>query len=127
MFKLFFDGCSKGNPGKCGAGAVIYKDDQEVWSDSKFVGINTNNYAEYSGLLLGLEKAIDMGITELDVYGDSMLVIRQMKGEYKVNSPNIKPIYDKTKEVSRKFQKISFKHVYRVKNARADELSNEAI
>jgi ribonuclease HI len=75
-FKLKFDGCSKSNPGISGAGAVIYKDDEELWGDNFFVGLSaTNNHAEYAGLILGLEKAIQINIKRLIVEGDSLLVI----------------------------------------------------
>ena len=88
MHTLYFDGCSKGNPGMAGAGAVIY-DEQliEVWSTAHFVGNHsTNNEAEYTGLLIGLRKSVDLGIDHLLVRGDSQLIIRQLKGEYKVKS-----------------------------------------
>ena len=124
MYSLYFDGCSKGNPGKAGAGFVIYLDDVEVASGSKYLGKQTNNVAEYSGLILGLQKAFELGIVNLNVYGDSMLVIKQMMGKYKVNSPSIKPYYEKAKEIK---INATFSHIYREKNARADELANQAL
>lgn len=124
MYSLYFDGCSKGNPGKAGAGFVIYLDDVEVASGSKYLGKQTNNVAEYSGLILGLQKAFELGIVDLNVYGDSMLVIKQMMGKYKVNSPSIKPYYEKAKEIK---INATFSHIYREKNARADELANQAL
>jgi len=124
MYSLYFDGCSKGNPGKAGAGFVIYHDDIEIASGNKYLGRQTNNVAEYSGLILGLQKAFELGITMLDVYGDSMLVIKQMSGKYKVNSPSIKPYYEKAKEIK---INATFTHVYRHKNARADNLANQSL
>ena len=124
MYSLYFDGCSKGNPGKAGAGFVIYLDDVEVASGSKYLGKQTNNVAEYSGLILGLQKAFELGIVNLNVYGDSMLIIKQMMGKYKVNSPSIKPYYEKAKEIK---INATFSHIYREKNARADELANQAL
>ena len=124
MYSLYFDGCSKGNPGRAGAGFVIYQNDVEVASGSRYLGKQTNNVAEYSGLILGLQKAVEMGITDLNVYGDSMLVIKQMMGKYKVNSPSIKPYYEKAKEIK---INATFAHIYRDKNARADELANQAL
>jgi probable phosphoglycerate mutase len=83
-YRLQFDGCCKGNPGIGGAGAVLYENDQEIWSHSEWVGDKTtNNIAEYHGLLLGLKESIQRGIDCLTVQGDSLLIIRQMKGEYK--------------------------------------------
>jgi ribonuclease HI len=124
-FSLYFDGCSKGNPGPAGAGAVIYYDNHEIWSDSIFVGNKeTNNIAEYSGLILGLNKAIQLDIKNLLVFGDSQLVINQMNGVYKVKSENMKPLYNTALEKSKFFSNINFEHVYRNDNKRADELSN---
>ena len=127
-YKLQFDGCSKNNPGLAGAGAVIYKNGIEIWADHLFVGTNnTNNYAEYSGLLFGLEKAIELNIKALHIEGDSLLVINQMTGKYKCNSPNLIEPHNKAKELAAKFESINFVHIFRNKNARADELSNQAV
>jgi ribonuclease HI len=127
-YTLYFDGCSKGNPGLSGAGAVIYLNNDELWYDSKFISKNqTNNYAEYSGLVLGLKEAVKLKIKRLNVKGDSLLVIKQMQGKYKVNSPNIIPLFDEAKKLSGNFDFIQFAHVYREHNKRADELSNLAL
>lgn len=127
-YKLQFDGCSKSNPGIAGAGAVIYKFNKEISSKIQFVGNNaTNNAAEYTGLIIGLKEAIKSGIKELTVEGDSMLVIKQMKGEYKVKSGNLIDLYNEAKLLEKEFNYISFKHIYRENNKRADELSNLAI
>jgi len=127
-YVLFFDGCSKGNPGLAGAGAVIYKNGTEIYNESIFVGLKeTNNKAEYTGLLIGLTEAIRRNIKTLKVKGDSELVIKQMKGQYKVSSPNIQGIYQDAKKLQKQFHKISFEHVYREHNKRADELSNQGI
>jgi len=125
QFVMYFDGCSKGNPGEAGAGAVIYKNGEEIWSNAVFVGDKeTNNVAEYTGLLIGLNQAVTLGIKELHVKGDSLLVIKQMRGEYKVSSESIKTQYKLAKTITKKIPKIEFKHVYREFNKRADELSN---
>jgi len=127
-YKLQFDGCSKDNPGIAGAGAVIYKFNEEISSKIKFVGNNsTNNVAEYTGLIIGLKEAITLGIKRLMVEGDSMLVIKQMNGEYKVKSTNLIDLYNQANDLSKQFDKIYFKHIYRENNKRADELSNLAI
>jgi ribonuclease HI len=127
-YKLFFDGASKGNPGLAGAGAVIYHCEEEIWHGHKFIGEKaTNNQAEYSGLIIGLNKAIELNINSLSVNGDSLLVINQMTGKYKCHSENLLPLYNTAKELSKKFQYIQFQHVYRNFNKRADELSNIAI
>jgi ribonuclease HI len=127
-YTLYFDGCSKGNPGKAGAGYVIYKGDDEITCKSVYVGDKeTNNKAEYTGLYEGLIYAVENNIVCLDVKGDSNLVIKQIKGEYKVKSENIQTIYKNTKELCSQFEQITFEHVYRKDNKRADELANLAL
>lgn len=127
-YKLQFDGCSKANPGIAGAGAVIYKFNKEISAKIQFVGNNeTNNVAEYTGLIIGLKEAIKLGIKEIYVEGDSMLVIKQMKGEYKVKSTNLIDLYNEAKFLEKDFEYISYSHIYRENNQRADELSNLAI
>jgi len=127
-FVMNFDGCSKGNPGISGCGAVIYCLDDEIWSGTLFVGDkSTNNQSEYNGLLLGLQQAINMNIKKLLVKGDSLLVINQMTGKYKCNSENIFGLYEKAKELEKHFVQIHYLHVLRNLNKRADELSNDAI
>jgi len=127
-FIMNFDGCSKGNPGLSGAGAVIYSLNDEIWSGSLFLGKNaTNNQAEYTGLIFGLQQALDMNIKTLTVKGDSQLVINQMLGKYKCNSENIIELHKTAKELEKNFEKIYFVHVLRNNNKRADELSNDAV
>ena len=127
-YKLQFDGASRGNPGIAGAGAVIYKFNKEISTKIQFVGNNaTNNVAEYTGLIIGLKEAINMNITTITVEGDSMLVIKQMKGEYKVKSTNLLNLYCEAKLLEKNFDFITFTHIYRENNKRADELSNLAI
>ena len=127
-YTLFFDGCSKGNPGKAGAGAVLYNNDTEVWCRAHYIGDKqTNNYAEYMGLIIGLEEAVKQNIKSLIVKGDSLLVIRQMKGEYKVKSENILELYKTAEQLAKRISTIEFIHVYRKNNKRADALSNEAL
>jgi len=139
-YTLYFDGSSKSNPGLAGAGAVLYdENNNEIWCVSKKVGDKeTNNYAEYYALVIGLEECLQRSIQQsiqqknlkhLIVKGDSLLVIKQMKGEYKVKSENLLSLYKKAKELQEELQKeldscIEFIHVYRSENKRADELSN---
>lgn len=126
-FTLNFDGASKGNPGLAGAGAVIYKNGEEIWSSRKFVGYKTNNQAEYLALILGLEGALTLGIKSLSVLGDSLLVINQVNGVYKVKSESLQELYKETQALKPQFDYIEFNHVYREYNKRADELSNLAL
>lgn len=125
---LKFDGCSKGNPGPAGAGAVLYYNDVEVWSGKKFVGVKeTNNCAEYCGLILGLQEAVKRNIRGLKVFGDSLLVVKQMNGEYKLKSEKLYPLYHEAKKLEATFDTIVYEHIYREFNGRADELSNSAL
>jgi ribonuclease HI len=127
-YSLNFDGCSKGNPGKAAAGAVIYKNNIEIYSISIFVGEKeTNNVAEYTGLLIGLQEANKLGIKHLAVKGDSQLVIKQMNGEYQVKAPTLLKLFQKTKQLQKLFTEITFAHVYRTENKRADELANQGL
>ena len=127
-YTLFFDGCSKGNPGKAGAGAVIYRNQIEIYSQSSFVGNKTtNNVAEYSALIMGLEKAVGLNINRIHVKGDSMLAIKQLRGEFKVNSPSITPLFQRAKQLEKQISKVTYEHVYREYNKRADELANEGL
>jgi ribonuclease HI len=127
-YVLFFDGCCKGNPGPGGAGAVIYNNGVEIWADCAFVGKKvTNNIAEYTGLIVGLKQAAKVGIKNLAVNGDSQLVIKQMNGVYKVSSENLIELYKTAKQLEKLFDIISYNHVYRKDNKRADALSNDGL
>lgn len=124
-YELYFDGCSKGNPGCAGAGFAIYKNKEEIEARASFVGKReTNNTAEYTGLILGLDEALKHNIKILHVKGDSMLVIKQMRGEYKVKAENMIFLFNQAKNLEKCFDKIHYTHVYREFNKRADELSN---
>lgn len=129
---LYFDGCSKSNPGHAGAGYVIYETNNQTSSekacDAVYIGPKiTNNVAEYSGLFFGLQKAIDLQIKIITVKGDSLLVIKQMRGEYQVKSPNLLDLHQKCKQLMQQFEHIEFVHVLRHLNQRADALSNEGV
>lgn len=126
-FTLNFDGASKGNPGLSGAGMVIYRNNEEIWSSCKFVGCKTNNQAEYSALIFGLKGALSLGIKTLSVLGDSLLVINQVNNVYKVKSPILHELYKEAQSLKTQFDYIEFNHVYREYNKRADELSNLAL
>ena len=129
MYSLYFDGASRSNPGPASYGGVIYKDNIECYTYKKYIGVTTNNVAEYQGLLNGLLLAVEKGIVDLEIYGDSKLVIEQVKGNWRVKSAHLKPFHTKicTLLASKPFETITFQHVYRVNNKRADELANEAL
>jgi ribonuclease HI len=125
-YVLHFDGCADPNPGNTSCGAVVYLNDQEVWSKGKYLkSVQTNNYAEYYGLLIGLKCCLNSNIKKLLVKGDSQLVINQMNGLYNVKSDNLKEIHTKCKEYAEKFDKIIFTWIPREENKRADELANQ--
>ena len=127
-YLLRFDGACRGNPGKSSAGAVLYKNNEEIWTKSMYLGDNfTNNIAEYFSLLLGLEEVVNRHILHLDVQGDSLLVINQINGKWKVKNENLKKLYQKAKYFEKKFNYITFTHIYREGNKRADELANQAL
>ena len=123
-----FDGGSRGNPGPCGIGAVIYKNNKEEATVSKYIsGKHSNNFAEYTAFIEGLKKALEMKITHLYVEGDSKLVINQCNGKYKVNSPNLQSLNAKAKHLCNQFTYITLHHVKRNHNKRADQLANMAM
>ena len=129
---LMFDGGSRGNPGISGCGYVICSsvevEEPPLISGSEYLGDKqTNNYAEYSGLIKGLEAALSQGLTNLKIEGDSILVIKQMLGEWKVKSPNIQPLYSKAKSLLSQIKTYSLTHIPRAKNKQADALANEAM
>lgn len=125
MATLYFDGCSKGNPGPSGSGALI-KDENIVWRDFEYVGNTTNNVAEYKGLILGLKQLKFLNITKVIVKGDSMLVINQMNGKYKVNAPHLLPLYNEAKQLIQDID-VTFIYIPRHLNKEADYLSNQGV
>ena len=128
QYKLTFDGGSRGNPGLCGIGYVIYKNDNIIYKNGAIISeYNTNNFAEYSALIAGLKKAIELNIKSLQVYGDSQLIIKQLNGVYSVKSNNIKDLFLTATLLKESFQQINFKHIYRDKNKLADALANQAM
>lgn len=126
--KLYTDGASRGNPGEAGAGAVLYdKGNQELLSASRYLGVCTNNVAEYQALLIGLEQALQFGCSELEIFLDSELIVRQIEGRYKVKNENLKPLYQKVQSELSRLKKWSISHVARAQNCRADSLANKGI
>lgn len=122
------DGASRGNPGPAGAGALIADTGgRPVRKLRKFLGTATNNFAEYSALIIALEAASTMGAEEVRVHADSELMVKQVNGVYRVKSPDLKPLYDQVMSLLKHFRKYKVSHVYRDKNAEADRLANEAI
>jgi ribonuclease HI len=122
------DGGARGNPGPAGYGALIQDDQGMVLAElSEFLGIRTNNYAEYSGLLGCLQYALDHGHRRLRVVSDSELMVKQIQGKYKVNSPDLKPLWQEAKNRIAKLEAFEISHALRHKNKDADRLANEAM
>jgi probable phosphoglycerate mutase len=122
------DGGARGNPGPAGYGAFIQSADGSVLAElSEFLGIRTNNFAEYSGLLGCLQFALDRGYPRLRVVSDSELMVKQIQGKYKVKSPDLKPLYDEARRRIAKLEKFEITHALRHKNKDADRLANEAM
>jgi len=126
---LYFDGCSKGNPGPAGSGALIKNqqtNEQTLWSGSEYIGNTTNNVAEYKGLILGLKQLKYLNINKVIVKGDSMLVINHMTGKYKVNAPHLIPLYNEAKELIKDID-VTFLYIPRLQNKEADQLANDGL
>ena len=128
---MYTDGGSRGNPGPAGAGAAIFKDGKEVAHVSKFLGTRTNNWAEYEALILALEKTAAVFKRPLErvlVRMDSELIVKQMKGEYRVKDPELKKQYARVQAlIAQHHFGVRFEHVRREQNTRADELANDAM
>jgi len=130
MNKGFFDGACRGNPGMIGMGAVIYFDADNSHEEFKLCFMEdrgTNNEAEYKALIALLNRAIELNIADLHIYGDSKLVIEQMNGNWKVKQPNIKVLHRAASKLISKFNTVTFNHILRKANNIADKLANKAL
>ncbi len=127
-FTAHCDGGSRGNPGPSGYGAVVEDaQGQVVVRLSRFLGPQTNNYAEYSGLLAVLEWALANGAKRLRVVSDSELMVKQMKGQYKVKSPGLIPLWQEARRLAGRLEGFEIGHTLRGGNKEADRLANEAM
>jgi probable phosphoglycerate mutase len=125
---LYADGGARGNPGPAGSGAVLLDEQGRVIAElRRSLGHATNNVAEYTGLIIGLEEALRRGIDELDVRMDSLLVVQQMNGLWKIKHPGLKPLALRAGELLARFPRRTIKHVPRELNSLADALVNRAI
>ena len=124
--QVWIDGASSGNPGPSGAGVVIKRDGELIGSWSKHLGKTTNNVAEYQGLILALEKALEMELSSIIVHTDSELMHRQMTGRYKVKTPHIVDLFQKVQLLKARFDFFKIVHIPREQNKEADKLARAA-
>ena len=122
------DGAARGNPGPAGIGSVVVGEDGEVLAEvAEGIGETTNNVAEYKAAIAGLERAAEIGASEVLLRSDSHLLIEQMKGNYRVKHPNLKPLHAEVARLARSFDRVAYEHVRRERNAHADRLANDGV
>lgn len=125
---IFADGGSRGNPGPAASGAVLTDESGDVLREvGTFLGVTTNNVAEWTGLITGLEAALELGATDVVVRMDSELVVKQLSGAYRVKHPNLVPLHARAKTLLRKFSHADIAHVPRKANAAADAVVNQTL
>lgn len=124
---LYFDGASRGNPGPSGIGWVLEAEGRIVAEHGEQIGRATNNQAEWEALIAGIEAAQSHGLNELDIRGDSELIVKQLRGEYDTNDPQLRECRARARELLTGLDSWSVTHVPRGLNDRADELANEAL
>lgn len=125
---LFADGGSRGNPGPAASGAVIFDESGILLREvGTYLGVATNNVAEWTGLLTGLEAALDLGVDDIAVRLDSELVVKQITGVYRVKHEGLIPLHAKAKVLLRKFARVDVQHVRRKLNAAADAIVNQVL
>jgi ribonuclease HI len=125
---VYVDGGARGNPGPAGIGALVTDEDgNELTRSNAYIGVATNNTAEYRALLLGLEQARALGAREVAIVNDSELVARQLSGQYRVKSPDLRPLHEQAHEALAGFERWSIRSVPRTQNEIADLLVNDAI
>jgi ribonuclease HI len=125
--QIYTDGGARGNPGPAGIGVVVWDGNNLVGRHKKYIGVATNNQAEYKAVILALEEAKKIGVEELEFFLDSELVVKQLRQEYKVKDKELAPLFVQAWNLGFSFKKITYTHVPREKNKEADKLVNEAI
>jgi ribonuclease HI len=128
MIVAYIDGGARGNPGPAAFGVRIEKEDGTLVEEfSESIGVATNNVAEYCGLLAALQWARSHGHRKVHVRSDSLLLVQQMLGNYRVKNAGLQPLYGKAQQVAREIGHVTFEHVRRARNVHADRLANEAM
>jgi ribonuclease HI len=127
-YRANIDGASRGNPGPAAYGVVIHDGRGEIAAKlKKYIGRMTNNVAEYYGLIAALDYAESHGVRAIRVESDSELLVKQMRGQYKVKSEDLRPLFERAQKMSKAFDSFRIEHVYREQNREADALANEAL
>ena len=125
---LYTDGGSRGNPGRAAYGFVLEGEDGTVLAaEGKPIGIATNNVAEYSGLIAGLRRALELQVPEVEVVSDSELMVKQMRGEYRVKNEALRSLFVDATRLAREVGSVEYRHVKRAHNELADRLVNDAL
>lgn len=125
---VYTDGGSRGNPGPSAAGFVILDNHQQVIAEGgEYLGITTNNQAEYHGLRIGLERAIELGYKKIDFKLDSLLVVNQMKGAYKIKNRELWPVHERIRALMERCDRVTFAHIGRAFNQLADGMVNKTL
>ena len=127
MYEIYCDGASRSNPGDASIGVSINKDKVEIDTIKKKIGINTNNVAEYLGLIAALEYCVENKVNNVRIFLDSLLVVQQVNMEYKVKSKKLQTHYEKSLKLIKQIEDIEIHHIRREFNSRADQLANEAL
>ena len=130
--QLFVDGASRGNPGQSSVGAIAFPLDtvgnrEPIFQFGKYIGIKTNNESEYISLIMGLELCIQHGISKCLLFMDSQLVVYQMQKKYKVKRAHLRELHTQVKVLEQKMNQVSYAHIGRDQNYKADELANQAL
>jgi ribonuclease HI len=125
---LWTDGAARGNPGPAGIGALLKTPSGEILAaDSAYLGEATNNVAEYKALLMGLSRALALGVRRIEIRADSELLVKQIKGQYRVKSPGLLPLFQAAIQLLARFESSRLVHVRREQNSEADRLANAGI
>ena len=125
--KIFSDGCSRGNPGLAGIGYVILDMDNRIIVErAKFIGVRTNNEAEYIAAIEALKEALSLDADEVELYSDSKLLVKQLRGEYRVRNPRLKQLHKLLSTIASRFRLFRIEHIRRIENMHADKLAKAA-
>jgi ribonuclease HI len=124
---IYTDGASRNNPGEAGAGVYILQDGQPFEQIARYLGQTTNNIAEYTAAIIGLEHAVKAGARSVRLFADSELLVKQVNGQYKVKNEGLKPLHGKVKELIARIGSVEVQYIPRERNKEADALANKAI